>query len=88
MNFHVFSILPLVPVAGGKLKDFAFRSEEVGHIRPAQPRRRLNERLEHSLQVEGRTAYDLEHVGGGRLLLQRMPRSSLRSRVFSTAMTA
>ena len=41
-----------------------------------------------------RTGDDLEHVGGGRLLLQRFgqivgaPRNSLSSRVFSIAMTA
>ena len=45
--------------------------------------------FEHRLQIEGRAADDLEHVGGGGLLLQRvLPRSSLSSRVFSIAMTA
>ena len=37
----------------------------------AQPRRRLDQRVEHRLQIEGRAADDLEHVGGGGLLLQR-----------------
>ena len=41
------------------------------HIRLAQPRRRLDQRIEHRLQIEGRAADDLEHVGGGGLLLQR-----------------
>src|SRR5215472_10192602 len=68
-DFLVFSILPLVPIAGGKLKDVAFRSEKVCHIRPAQPRRRLDERLQHRLQIERRTAHNLEHFGGGGLLL-------------------
>ena len=40
------------------------------------------------LQIEGRAADHLEHVGGGGLLLQRDSRSSLSSRVFSMAMTA
>ena len=39
--------------------------------RRAQPRRRLDQRIQHRLQVEGRAADDLEHVGGGGLLLQR-----------------
>ena len=41
------------------------------HVRLAQPRRRLDQRIEHGLQIEGRAADDLEHVGGGGLLLQR-----------------
>ena len=30
----------------------------------------LDKRIEHGLQVEGRAADHLEHIGGGRLLLQ------------------
>ena len=30
-----------------------------------------NQRIEHRLQIEGRAADHLEHVGGGGLLLQR-----------------
>ena len=41
------------------------------HVRLAQSRRRLDQRIEHRLQIEGRAADDLEHVGGGGLLLQR-----------------
>src|SRR5262249_35136389 len=41
------------------------------HIRIAQSNRRLDQRIEHSLKVEGRAADDLKHVGGGSLLLQR-----------------
>ena len=49
---------------------------------------RFDQRLQHGLQIEGRAADDLEHVGGGGLLLLRFARSSLSSRVFSMAMTA
>ena len=31
----------------------------------------FDQRLQHRLQIEGRAADDLEHVGGGGLLLQR-----------------
>ena len=31
----------------------------------------LDQRIEHRLQIEGRTADNFEHVGSGRLLLQR-----------------
>ena len=39
-------------------------------------------------EVAGRTGDDLQHLGGGGLLLQATSRSSLSSRVFSMAMTA
>ena len=47
----------------------------------------FDQRIEHGLQIERRAADDLEHVGGGGLLLSDS-RSSLSSRVFSMAMTA
>src|SRR6516165_5644249 len=40
-------------------------------IRIAKTGCRLGKRIEHRLQIKGRTADDLEHVGGGGLLLQR-----------------
>ena len=43
-----------------------------GLIRLAQPCGRLDQRIEHGLQIERRAADDLEHVGGGGLLLQRL----------------
>ena len=42
------------------------------HIRIAQPCRRLDERVKYRLQIESRAADDLEYVGGGGLLLQRL----------------
>ncbi len=41
-------------------------------VRLAQPRRRFHQRAEHCRQIECRAADDLEHVGGGGLLLQRV----------------
>ena len=49
---------------------------------------RIRPAFEHRLQVKRRAADDLEHVGGGSLLLQATSRSSLSSRVFSMAITA
>jgi len=40
-------------------------------VRLAQPGSRMDERIEHGLQIKGRAADDLEHVGGGGLLLKR-----------------
>src|SRR6516165_9515535 len=59
----------------------AFRTEDLSPIRLAQPRRRLDQRLENRLQIEGRAADDLEHVGGGRLLLQRLAQLVEQARV-------
>ena len=39
---------------------------------PAKPRRSFDQSVEHGLQIESRAADDLEHVGGGGLLLQRL----------------
>src|SRR6266568_3196008 len=41
-------------------------------IRVAKAGCRLSKRIEHRLQVESRAADDLEHVGRGGLLLQRL----------------
>ena len=60
----------------------------------AQTCRRFDQRLQHRLEVEGRSADDLEHVGGGGLLLQRFAQilvracTSSNSRAFSMAITA
>jgi hypothetical protein len=51
--------------------DVAFAPEKPDMIRVAQLSGRLCKRVQHPLQVEGRAADDLEHVGGGSLLLQR-----------------
>ncbi len=59
-------------VAGDPAEVVALALEQPGMIGLAQPRHRLDQRIEHGLQVEGRAADDLEHVGGGGLLLQRL----------------
>ena len=41
------------------------------HVGLAESGGRLNKCIQHRLQIEGRAADDLEHVGGGGLLLQR-----------------
>src|SRR5262249_28811886 len=40
------------------------------HVRLTKAGRRLDQRIEHRLQIEGRAADDLEDVGGSGLLLQ------------------
>ena len=69
------------------LEPVAVQPQDGRPLRAAEPRGRLDQRVEHPLQIEGRAADDLEHVGGRGLLLQRLPQL-LESRVFSMAMTA
>jgi hypothetical protein len=38
--------------------------------------------MQHSLQIKGRAADDLEHVGGGGLLLQRLPQLTEQPTIF------
>src|SRR6516225_8730199 len=48
----------------------AFLTSDRRDIRLTKSGGRLDQRVEHRLQVEGRAANDLEHVGGGGLLLE------------------
>jgi hypothetical protein len=66
---------------GPECQCFALAQENDRIVGIAQPRRRLDQRVEHQLQVEGRAADDLEHVGGGGLLLQRFTQLAEQARV-------
>ena len=48
---------------------------------PRTAAQRFDERIEHGLQIEGRAADHLEHVGGGGLLLQRFAQLIEQARV-------
>ena len=72
MPFHVCFVVGREAVVGNELQDLALRTDDARHIRLAKARCRLDKRVQDSLQVEGRAADDLEHVGGGGLLLQRV----------------
>ena len=50
-------------------KRFAFSQEYHRIVCIAQPRCRLDQRIQHRLQIEARSADHLEHVGGAGLLL-------------------
>lgn len=49
----------------------AFAAHDECHLRFAQPCRRMDQRVEHGLQVEGRAADHLQHIGSRGLLLER-----------------
>ena len=50
-----------------------FRATDRCAVGLAKPRCRFDKRVENGLQVERRAADNLKHVGGGRLLLKRLP---------------
>ena len=60
------------PVMSPENQRFVLAHEYPRVVRIAQPPRRFDQRIEHRLEVEGRAADHLEHVGGGGLLLQRL----------------
>jgi hypothetical protein len=57
-------------VVGDEEKPGAVRTPNGGVVCVAKLRRGLDQRFQHRLQIEGGAAEDLEHVSGGRLLLQ------------------
>src|SRR5262245_19624788 len=69
MLFHVLLLLRGKAVARDMMVGAV--KPDGSPIRAAKACRRLGERVEHRLQIESRAADDLEHVGGGSLLLQR-----------------
>ena len=60
-------------VVGGKFEIKVPRTKDAGDVGFTQPRGQFDKRIKHGLEIEGRAADDLEHVGGGGLLLQRFP---------------
>ena len=83
-------MLPRVPYIGARVGNFAVSSRQIADLASQMLGRIRQHRFEHRLQIEGRAADDLEHVGGRGLLLQVevVVRSSLSRRVFSMAITA
>ena len=69
------------PMACGMFVDCAAQAMNRRHIGVAQPHCGFNQRVEHRLQIEGRAADHLEHVGGRRLLLQRLAQLVEQARV-------
>src|SRR5262249_41850121 len=70
MLFHERLEFGRKTVKGNLPECIAIRACDADHVRLTQARGGLDQRLEHNFEVERRAAYDLEHFGGGGLLLQ------------------
>src|SRR5262249_29848004 len=63
----VFDEFARKSMTGSKMEEIATSLEDECKIGVAQPSRRLDQRVEHRLQIESRAADHLEHVGSGGL---------------------
>ena len=63
------------------VRRLSLSGDESPPYRPAQPHCGFNQSVEHRLQIERRAADDLEHVGGRRLLLQRLAQLVEQARI-------
>ena len=75
-RLHAFLVFGRKAVACGVMVEVVLRESDRRPFGVAQARRRFDQRVEHGLQIEGRAADDLEHVGGGGLLLQQIRRAA------------
>ena len=64
-----------------KTQDLVISFEQPSMVGFAKPGCRLDKRVEHRLQIKSRPADNLEHVGGGRLLLQRLAQLIEQARI-------
>src|SRR5262249_26775202 len=69
--FYEFGVFTRDSIARFEIVSFTLRSTYDYRVRLAQPSGRLNQRVEHCLEIEGRTTNDFQHVCGGGLLLER-----------------
>jgi hypothetical protein len=61
------------PVACCPVVSSASLADNGSYVCLAKPSSRLSQRVEDCLQIERRPADGLQHIGGGRLLLERLP---------------
>src|SRR5262245_7033602 len=68
--------------AGDPVEGFALALEQPGMVSVAEPRRRLDQCIEHCLQIECRPADDFKHLGGSSLLLTSLVQLAREERDF------
>src|SRR5260370_36231768 len=81
MSTHEFYEIARMAVARALAVDLACLLMDRSRVRFAETRCRLSKRIQNGLQIEGRAADDLEHIGGGGLLLQRFAQLVKQARV-------
>src|SRR6185369_17644621 len=69
---HALPMSRLEAVVGEVMVEAIPRDPDGGALGTTEPRRRTDERVQHSLQVESGAADDFQDIGGRRLLLQRL----------------
>ena len=70
MTFVKFPEFARIVKVSHTLIDFTVTTKQQTTFRLAQANSRLDQRIEHALEIERRTADDFEHVGGCGLLLE------------------
>src|SRR5262245_9834168 len=78
---HVLQILGLKTVDREIFQTIALNARDVCLFRATQSCSRLDQSIEYLLQIEGRAADHLEHVGGGGLLLEGLSQLVEEARV-------
>src|SRR5262245_40347006 len=81
VTLKIVALLLREPVGCRDRVGVAHPAANNGLIRLAKSYSRLCQRVEYGLQIEGRAADDLEHVGGRRLLLEGLPQLIEKPRV-------
>src|SRR5262245_65659945 len=80
-SLHIFDELGRVTVSLREEEHPVLLPSYRGVVGATKAASRFNKRLQHRLEIEGRAADDLEHVGGGGLLLKRFPQLVQQSSV-------
>src|SRR5262249_55095442 len=78
---HIFDVMGREAVAGDVMVDAVPCKPDGRPVSATQPRCRFDQRIEHGLQIEGRSADNFEHVGGRGLLLQRLAQLIEQARI-------
>src|SRR5204863_7072167 len=81
MRFHESIERGRMAEIGDLPVSFALLAIDRSHVRLAQAHRGLDQGVEDGLKIEGRATDDLEHIGGGGLLLKRFAKLIEQARV-------
>ena len=80
-SLHEFAVFRRKAVVCSLLPGITDLHVDTCHLRLTQTGSRFDQSIEHRLEIEGRTADDLKHIGGRGLLLKRFAQLVEQSRV-------